>query len=474
MNLLVKKFKVVAVVLLTPLFFVSCEDPGKIGLDVDPKNSVISTKYKEFVLPSMQVQFNPRSTTNSISLQAGIYTDSDFGTISSKSYTWLGIQPSIPILSSSATYTGTSLSIQFVSIYGSEGENDEIQSFDIYQLSEPLEEGVDYTRVDELQVGSLLGTADIFIQENDTLATDSLFQFDISDDFGKLIFNKMVANDPIFENESTFNAFINGIAIVPSSNNNKILHFNTSTFRIKVNYTEVNSAGELVDRSYSLDIGSTNFYHIDSDLAGTPLNGMIPNNQDFEPSNDYRYLQAGTLIGLKVNLNTVYDYLNNEMASDTVSNIIIQKARFALGDISINKSGADYPFSLLGYFTDSENTWPTLALPHEDSLLNVLQGEIIGGNTPTFPGYYGVPQEILFGTIDSLGYDATMSNFFQNIIDGGYNTSETPLEQGGEMILFVPSSVKTPQSAPSHSQTNFLKVHKDSIRVKIDYSTTNF
>jgi len=66
-----------------------------------------------------------------------------------------------------------------------------------------------------------------------------------------------------------------------------------------------------------------------------------------------------------------------------------------------------------------------------------------------------------------------MSNFFQNIIDGGYDTDETPLEQGGEMLLFAPTSNTEPQSTPSHTQTNFLKVHKDSIRVKVFYATTN-
>ncbi len=291
MNLLVKKFKVAAVVLLLPLFFVSCEDPGKIGLDVDPKNSIILTKYKEFVLPSSQVQFNPRSTTNSSSLQAGTYSDQDFGTVLSKTYTWLGTQPSTPVLSSSAAYVNTTLSIQFSSFYGSEAENLEIESFDIFQLAGNLDVGSDYLRTDDIALGDLIGTVDILIQERDTVRVDSVFTVDISNSFGQVIFDKLKANDPIFDNDTTFNDFIKGIAIIAKSGNNKILQFNGATFNVKLNYTEQNSAGEIVDRSYRFNVGARRFYHLSSDLSGTPLSGILPDNNDFLPNGDFRYMQ---------------------------------------------------------------------------------------------------------------------------------------------------------------------------------------
>lgn len=478
MNLLVKRLKVAAVLLL-PLFFVSCEDPGKIGLDIDPKNSIIIAKSKEFVLPSTQVQFNPRATTSSSFFQAGSYTDIDLGKINTKSYSWLSIQESLPTLSTSATYTGINLSIQFAAIYGSEGVDLEVQTFGIYQLDQALEADTEYTRVDELQLGPLLGTANMFMQENDTLRTDSIFQVPISDAFGELIFNKIAANDPVFESEESFNAFIKGIAIIPDANSNKVVLFNKQTFRIKINYTEINSAGELVERTYNFGLGKNNFYHIDSDLSGTPLNGMLPNNQEFEPNNEYRYLQAGTMISLKVDLNPIYNYLNDELNSDTVSNIIVQKASLSLGELEANKPGAAYPISLRGYFTNTENTWPALAetSPDADEAIALLQNETISGNIPMFPGFYGAPQDFFFSEVDSLEYKATMSNFLQNIVFDGYNTGKTPLEQGGEMLLFVPTSLTTPQAtpqtSPSHTQTHFFKVHQDSIIVELYYSVTN-
>ena len=470
MNLLVKKLKVVAVVLLAPLFFVSCEDPGKIGLDVDPKNGSIITEYKEFVLPSTQVQFDPRSTLNSFSFQAGEYTDADFGTITSKSYSWLGLQTTTPTLSETAAYVSTTLSIQFSSIYGSEGENGRFGSFEIYQLADPIVEGSDYTRLDELALGSLLGNIEILIQENDTLQTDSLFSFTLSDEFGQAMFDKLEADDGTFDNDTIFNNLFKGIAVVPSGGNNKILQFNPTTFSVKLNYSEVNSAGEIVDRTYSFNLGEMNFFHLDSDLSGTPLSNMLPDNQDREPNDDYRYMQAGTMIAIKTDLDPLFMFL------DTIDNIIVQKAHITVGDIASNRPGSSFPFSLNGFFTDDANTWPALAEISTDttSVFVTLQEEFTVFQTPTFPGYYGSPQDMFLYQLDSGSFNkATISNYAQNLHQGGYNTSETPFEQNGELILFAPTNSAEPQSSPSHTVTNFFKVHKDSIRLKIYYSKPN-
>ncbi len=470
MNLLVKKLRISRVVILVSLFFVSCEDPGKIGLNINPKNGSVVSKYIEFVLPSSQVQFNPRSTLNSVSFQAGTYTDPDFGTITSKSFTWLGVQNSVPTLSQTATYKSISLSIQFSSIYGSEAENQEKENFEIYQLADEIIPGSDYTRVDDLALGDLLGTLEIMIEDKvDTLATDSLFNLALTDTFGQSIFDKLVENDGTFEDDTIFNQLFKGIAIIPLTGNNKILQFNPSTFAIELGYTEINSAGEEVDRTYLFDLGSMRFFNLTSDLNGTPLAGLMPDNAEREPSDDFRYLQAGTMIAIKLDFEPLIMFV------DTIENMVVQKAFLKVGDIPINKPGSAFPGSLTGYLTDDANTWPALAEISNDSIsvLALLQEEFTTFGTPSFPGYYGNPQNIFLGQTDTLTYEATMSNFIQNLHGGGYDTSETPLEQGGNMLLFAPTSAAEPQSAPSHTLTNFFKVHKDSIKLEVYYSTPN-
>lgn len=452
-------------VLLASLFFVSCEDPGKIGLNINPENSAILTKYKEFVLPSAQVQFDARSTLNSTSLQAGTYSDPDFGVIISKHYAWLGVQQSTPTLSASAAYVGTSISIQFSSIYGSESENQEIESFEVYQLASDIDPNQDYTRVDELNLGDLIGNLDILIEDKiDTLATDSLFNFSISDTFGQSIFDKLKNDNSVFEDDTIFNAFIKGIALIPSASNNKILYFNPSSFKVEIDYTEINSAGEAVERVYVLDLGGMHFYNLNADFSGTPLSGILPDNKDFTPATDYRYLQAGTMVALKLDYDSLF------MFTDTIDNIVIQRASLSVGDIPINQPGSSHPFSLIGYFTDETNVWPAISGEVDldgNELYSVLQEELVP------PYIYTNPQSILLGLEDTLSFEATMSTFVQNLLDDGYSTTSSSFEEAGKMLLFAPTSSTIPQSSPSHTQTNYFKVHKDSIRLKIYYSIPN-
>ena len=451
--------------LLASLFFVSCEDPGKIGLNINPENSTILTKYKEFVLPSTQVQFDSRSTLNSTSLQAGTYSDPDFGVVLAKHYAWLGVQQTTPTLSASAAYVSTSVSIQFSAIYGSESENQEIESFELYQLAGDIDSNQEYTREDEINLGTLIGNLDIMIEDKiDTLATDSLFSFNISDTFGQSIFDKLKNDGSVFEDDTIFNAFIKGIALLPRASNNKILQFNPSAFKIEVNYTEINSAGEPVERVYVLDLGNMHFYHLNSDVTGTPLSGILPDNKDFIPTTDYRYLQAGTMIAIKLDYDSLF------MFADTISNIVIQKAFLNIGDIPINQPGSRFPFSLIGYFSDETNLWPAYSSEVDidgNELFSVLQEELV----PSF--IYTNPQSILFGLEDTLSFEATTSTFVQNLLDGGYSTNPISYEENGKMILYAPTSSTVPQSSPSHTQTNYFKVHKDSIRLKIYYSIPN-
>lgn len=466
MNLLVKKQRVLAI-LLASLFFVSCEDPGKLGLNINPDAGALTAKYKEFVLPTTMVQFNPRSTTNANSIQAGTYTTPDLGTVTTKSYFWLGVAQTTPTLSTSAKYKDAKITIQFFSTYGAPVTNDEVQSFDLYQLSQPLETGVAYTREDELATGDLLGSFDLNLQENDTLTTDSIFTFDLTDEFGQLIYDKLQKEPALFENDTVFNTYFNGVVLQPKVNNNKIVYFTVNTLKLSVNYTEVNSAGEVVDRTYSFDLGNTNFLSIKNDVTGTPLQGIMPDNSDFTPTNDYRYLQAGTMLALKLNYDSLFTL------PDTA---IVQEAFIKIGNLTLNKPGSGYPLSLIGYFTDDQNTWPAEATSStsEDLVYATLQNDLTAtGSQTSPPGYYGNTLNITLGQTDTLKFEVPISNFSQRIITGGFNTEETPLEQGGRLILYAPTSTTDPQTAPAVTQTNFFKVHKDSIKLQVYYSVPN-
>ena len=466
MNLLVKKLGV-AIAILLPLFFVSCEDPGEIGLNVDPKQGTILSKYQEFVLPSTEVQFDPRSTVNSSSFQAGSYSDPDFGIVTTQSYSWLGIQSSNPIVNETAEYDSLKVQVRFSTIYGSEALDGEIEILDLYQLGDAMNTDIEYTRIDERPLGQKIGSLDLYLQDMDTLQTDSTFTFKLSDVFGQELFDKLKANDGTYENDTTFNEYFKGIALVPNGTNNKVIQLTQSSFAIVMYYHEFNSLGEPLERNYSYGLGDFKYYYINSDLSGTPLSGIQPNNQNFDPATDFRYMQAGTLIALKVDYSDLFDFV----LADSNKNMVIQRARLRVGAIEENLEGSESPVTLRGYFTDDNNLWPittdyTTSTDTVDFFVQ-LQQDL----TP--PGLYFNTQDIGFSLTDTTTYIAQMSTFVQDLYSGGYDSEDTPYERRGELLLFPPTSMDEHQSTISHVLTNHFKVHKDSIRLRVYYTVPN-
>ena len=95
MNLLVKKLWLPAITLLVVITVISCEDPGRIGLIINSENGLLRTGYREIILPSSVVQFDPRKTIGSASYKAGKFSSNDFGEVEYRYYTQLN--PSIVI-----------------------------------------------------------------------------------------------------------------------------------------------------------------------------------------------------------------------------------------------------------------------------------------------------------------------------------------------------------------------------------------
>jgi len=138
MNLLVKKFRALAIILLGASIAISCEDPGQIGLIVNANNGVISTYYQDIILPTSMVQFNPRKTSEAKSLQAGQYTHVDFGIVYSSSYTQLRIGIT-DVPQQQAQFVSFTMEVSVLSLIGDEPNNNELQRISIYQLADDID-----------------------------------------------------------------------------------------------------------------------------------------------------------------------------------------------------------------------------------------------------------------------------------------------------------------------------------------------
>lgn len=468
MNLLVKKFWPLAFVLLAAVFAISCEDPGKIGLIINEDNGIISTYYADIVVPTSVVQLNPRKTSESVTLQVGSYISDDFGTITSKTYTQLS--PSIFVQpNANATYDGFEMTIGFQLISGPDPLNFDPQTVSIYQLAEEIDTTITYYRTDELSLGSKLADWEFAPMIDDTLQTDSVYTLILNDAIGQDLFTKLRDGDPIFENPTLFNEYFKGIAFVPTASSKNIFQIDRTKTRMTLKYNEFNSDGTPIPRTYTINNSVNGFFYLESDKSGTALSGISPDNSAFFPPNGYRYLQYGTLMALRADLTPFYDI------TDTLNNVIINKAEIILDNIG-QYSQYDAPPSFLQvYFTNDDNDWPVV------DNIGRFDSSTVGSNfvmlqedgTGLPPGVYSFPQSTFFNEEDR-NYRIDISIFFQNLYTGNFTDVEQPfLEEQAQVFIFGESTVLLPQRSNTQILTSNLVVHSDSIRMKIHYSVPN-
>ena len=466
MNLLVKKFGPLTAILLSALIAISCEDPGRIGLLVDENNGVISTHYQDIPISTSVVQFDPRKTAESNSIQAGRYTNIDFGVVTSIAYTQLRLS-TIITPEATAEYTSFEVELSFTSFIGDTPLHNETQEISIFQLIEEIDSTENYTRLDILNRNSTaLGVWEFAPNLNDTIQVDSTYNVALDDAVGQDLFQKLLNEDPIFDNDAAFNAYFKGIAFEPTANNSDIFQLDATGIKFKVNYNEFNSDGTPIERSYEMFISNTGFYHLDSDKAGTPLSGINPDNTDFLPTDNYRYLQYGTLMALRADLTPFY------LLTDTLNHLIINKAELYIGQVKQYSDDLNPPGFLQVYFTDETNEWPIVDnIGRYDTTqvgVNFIMLQDEASLVP--PGIYVAPSATPYDP-NNFNYRVNMSVFLQNLYSGNFHSDSEPfLEEKGQIFIFGETNVLTPQNASSHFLSTPMAVHKDSIRLRIHYT----
>ena len=468
MNLLVKKFGPLAVILLSALVAISCEDPGRIGLIINANNGVISTHYQDLVLPTTMVQFDPRKTSESNSIQSGQYTNTDYGVVRSIAYSQLDLSIIIEPEPTSQ-YSSFEVEISFSSFIGETPLNGIEQGISIYQLAEEIDSTAEYTRLDLLALNPApLGSWEFAPMVNDTLQADSIYIVALDDVVGDDLFQKLKQGDPIFDNDAAFNAYFKGIALVPTLNNKDIFQINSSRLNFKLNYDEFNSDGTPIARTYEMRVGNAGFYHLDSDKIGTPISGINPDNNNFSPSDDYRYLQYGTLMSIRGDLKPFFDLIDTLVGK----HMIINKAELHIGQVKQYGEDLVPPSVLHVYFTDESNKWPIVDdVGRYDTTqvgLNFVMLQDEESLAP--PGIYSIPLSTFYNS-ENFNYSVNMSGFLQNLYAGNFHSDTEPfLEEKGQIYIFGETSVLTPQRTISHILTTPMAVHKDSIRLRIHYT----
>ena len=348
MNLLAKNW-LMAFMAFAVFTIISCEDPGEIGLQLDPNEGVLKTYYQELTLPSTVVQFAPQGTAGPKRIYLGKYNDPEFGLVEGRLYSNLGLNMPSTAMDGTATYDGFEMRIQYSGSYGA--INNTVHDYQIFELDEWLSITEDPNRLRTLNTKGV-SMADWQATPATLASLDSLSKtpedtIQLSDVVGLDLFNN---RDVIFANKEAFQSYFKGIVMLPT-NTTSMLSIGSLSFALKYKQTV---DGEVKSFSISMPI-DYEYLYMDSDKTGTPLSGLQPDNMDFDPGNGYRYIQSGLHIALKVDYSEFFNLVSN------LDHMIINKAELHLGEVNYYEDYLTTPTSLYGYLTDANNSWPAKA-----------------------------------------------------------------------------------------------------------------
>lgn len=336
MNLWAKRIG--QLVIPVALFF-SCEDEAKL-LGYKNPNTKFEASYVEIPIESSVLLLDSQRTSNftftneTNRLLVGQYIDEKLGTVSATAYTQFFTSSSAK-LPTAVTYD--SVTLQLVLDYYNYGSRQPgtDQTISVYELSEGLEFTTrrNYFNTSEAQINSFPLGSKTFPVDPDSLdyyaknQNDSTFRVNLKLDqaFGQRIFETAekwrdysVNADSAYIKFSSFTELFKGLAI-KSDNGDKILGISPlSTVRVHYHKDTTNST---LDLGFSL---VTNFTQIKGDRSATELAGLTQYSTDFYPSNDLRYIQAGTGIYTKVDLGKFFEF------ADTVPNVVITSAQLVI------------------------------------------------------------------------------------------------------------------------------------------------
>ena len=346
---------------MSALFFLfSCEEPSELGLELNPKEDLISTHYVEIPLETAQVRVdsvfsssdvvrNSRGAISSITpTYIGRTTSERFGTLTATAFSNIGTLDSIPPVEESAGLDSAFLRPRF----GSSPFGDDLaatQTLTIYQLQNAVEPTSEtdgavayryYTKNTEA-LGEQIGQIAF-----DTSAVErSTLSIPLSDLFATEILEKLKTDTSVFSTQEAFNEFIHGLAIVPGEENTFINSYSPAVSKIELYY-----GGDSTFVSFPLypktEEGEIlrqlpTYYHLEADYSGTGLENisMYGYKEDFQTMDGRLYFRSTAGLVPKISFASFRDFITADSLEDY--RIIINQAILKID--SIETEGAHHP-----------------------------------------------------------------------------------------------------------------------------------
>ena len=346
------------------LFIFACEDPGEIGLELNPENGVFVAKYQEVPLDNSVLLYEDILSDNTVRfdsldnvtsqgrLLTGSFSNANFGKTTAKGYTRLFLG-ALGFSNDTTNYVFDSLVLRMQVDYGY-GDFFGNKKINIYELSEPLKDDTTYlTRNSSPHFPDPVGEFNFDLSSFDTLRVDTLLTTKLSEELGMRFMEEATFNDSTYLNNDEFVKFFNGFAFGYEESNNMVtglLPDNTSSFlRMHFHNARDTTFIDFIFQDRDTIPGNlTKYYNtIRLDRTGSALEGIQEYYTEFETATDRSYIQGAAGVFTKLDFQPYLQFL------DTIDHLVINRAEILIPVFEYENN--NFPSSPLDLYVVDEN-----------------------------------------------------------------------------------------------------------------------
>ncbi|MGK7391495.1 MAG: hypothetical protein ACNS60_14160 [Candidatus Cyclobacteriaceae bacterium M2_1C_046] len=469
MNLL-DKGKVLIVLIMLSVLYSSCEeDFNTIGI---PADNNLSVNYFEYDIPVEMLWVDSVVSQNIGVIYSGKFDLDEVGVIKA-----------IPFISYGAELYDSNINVPHNAVYKDiylnldyrtalSGDENVPITLNVFQLEDTIEMNRNVVKFieDSSPLGSLVGqkTFTFFPDTLNAKLTSDTVEYseriDLDNELGQFYMTKLKQRDPsVFFDFETFDASFKGLAIVPSDGNTALLGFTPGTASsVVIEYTFLDEEG--VEKEGKFTFRPIRYYHNitpnkdDSDLSGTEFPSLPCCYEPFTPEGEFYYQMFGTGINLSLDLSGFKNF------TDSLNSTIVNGASIVIDDVMPTSPYQNPPNALGFYFIDETghrmkkefaNTTFFRTLPINELHLDPLR--------------VAFPASAPYNQADEQ-YSVNITLYMQKLIEDESTPARLIIENadmpnyGNSTLQFLRRSSKA---------LTGIKVPKNSIKVKIYYSTVN-
>ncbi len=445
---------------LVGLFLFSCDDPYKVGLDLQKNEQLIKTYFKDdhpiatSVVLMDSISNTDRDATTSLRAtraMLGILKDPQFGTTKATIYSkvhWDGrkildsvdrASPDVSLIGLEA-YDSVVLRLRTPLISNTdaislnrmaEGDTSATLIIRVERLAQELDTTKTYfINHPDLPVTELLGSATVKPIFRKTAVGNNTFVYHyemrvrLNDDFGRSIFDK--SGKPELATKAAFENMIKGLKISVENTNSTALwnidlnlSSNSSGIDLFYRYKSSNKAQSVTYNLTANPVAQAQWFtKLETDYNGTPFLSKIKKNEPMPTSNlgNQLFIQDGTGLGVHLDFPTLRGLNKNDKDSLTVVN----RAELyfePLNNAAMVGANQTPPSELFLYIAASPTTLASGSgktnLGYEYSFLYPILRDAANNSEPPLYFTY-IPTAITY----SNGF---LSKYIQNLIDGTDN-----------------------------------------------------